>query len=613
MGTTVKSIKDLTDELEKQLKRLTLIHTEIGYEENLKHEKRIELFSSVGSFIVDQVDKAELEKERIIQDTQSAHNSIVSFKRLMGEFAPNKIVFDESKSLKSNLADLQKQVKEVEERYNTRLVNVKELYVQLEDFKVSLGDFVNTSRLMTTEIDVSSLAVNALEEEIQRCEIEYVNRKESVEDGVKQICNMMVVLGIKPENEQDILIDRYYHETLPNNKMALCNQLVSDTSLRYIATRISQLDQQKQEVEFRKEEITQSLKHLWRRLHVEPQQCEIFLMSNRGLTKQELEHYEAELSRLLVLKQERVGDFIQTAREELTALWDQLYYSDSQRRQFQPAFTKEYSDTILEAHENEVSRLQLETEDSKNILELIEKHMKLKKEIEEFEATTRDPNRLFGKGQRDPGRLLREEKFRKRIARELPKVTKELEGFLLEYEAMKGHPFLVYGKSYFDVIYQENNSQENQKPQQTENEKPMVAPKTPNRGIEPRKPVTSPRAVRTVRHMFNTPQSHRVKSLHLTTMESPKIDNSVSVLHRVRENNIKKHKQQKVIKRGHIFDDDDDEESEEDTTDSIPLVKQHPRKRLAVSRTQQSDSDDNLDLGIFDDGPDLSDMSEIDA
>lgn len=100
----------------------------------------------------------------------------------------------------------------------------------------------------------------------------------------------------------------------------------------------------------------------------------------------------------------------------------------------------------------------------------------------------------------------------------------------------------------------------------------MVAPKTPNRGIEPRKPVTSPRAVRTVRHMFNTPQSHRVKSLHLTTMESPKIDNSVSVLHRVRENNIKKHKQQKVIKRGHIFDDDDDEESEEDTTDSIPLV-----------------------------------------
>jgi hypothetical protein len=111
------------------------------------------------------------------------------------------------------------------------------------------------------------------------------------------------------------------------------------------------------------------------------------------------------------------------------------------------------TDEVLEAHENEISRLQLEYEDSKCILELIDKHMKLQRELQDFEATTRDPNRLFGKGQRDPGRLLREEKFRKRINRELPKVTKELEGFLLEYEALKAKPFLVYGKPYFNVIY----------------------------------------------------------------------------------------------------------------------------------------------------------------
>lgn len=160
----------------------------------------------------------------------------------------------------------------------------------------------------------------------------------------------------------------------------------------------------------------------------------------------------------MVLKQERVGDFIYTAREELQGLWNQLYYSETQKKQFQPAFTEELSDTILEAHENEISRLQLELEDSKYILERIEKHMKLKQEIEEFEATTKDPNRLFSnKGQRDPGRLLREEKFRKRISRELPKVRKELEGSLLEYEALKGHPFLVYGKNYYKVISEEEN------------------------------------------------------------------------------------------------------------------------------------------------------------
>lgn len=156
------------------------------------------------------------------------------------------------------------------------------------------------------------------------------------------------------------------------------------------------------------------------------------------------------------MKQERIGDFIQTAKEELASLWDRLYYNEKQRGQFQPDQCDDnITDVVLEAYENEISRLQLELEDSKYILELIEKHMKLKKEVEEFEATTSDPNRLFGKGNRDPGRLLREERFRKRISRELPKVVKELEGALLEYEALKSHPFLVYGKSYFDVIYED--------------------------------------------------------------------------------------------------------------------------------------------------------------
>lgn len=79
-------------------------------------------------------------------------------------------------------------------------------------------------------------------------------------------------------------------------------------------------------------------------------------------------------------------------------------------------------DKILMVYEEEISRLRLELEDSKYIIERIQKYMQLKKEIEEFQDSTKDPNRLFGKGQRDPGRLLREEKFRKRMDRELPKV-----------------------------------------------------------------------------------------------------------------------------------------------------------------------------------------------
>jgi hypothetical protein len=112
--------------------------------------------------------------------------------------------------------------------------------LQLEEFKTAMGDFVDTSMLMSKEVDVSSLAVNALEEEIQRCETEYINRKESVEDGVQQITSLLLLLGIQPTS-QDQLIYNYYHETDPSNKMYLCNQLVSQDNLRYMGTRIGQV------------------------------------------------------------------------------------------------------------------------------------------------------------------------------------------------------------------------------------------------------------------------------------------------------------------------------------------------------------------------------------
>lgn len=39
----------------------------------------------------------------------------------------------------------------------------------------------------------------------------------------------------------------------------------------------------------------------------------------------------------------------------------------------------------------------------------------------------------------------------------------ELEGSLLEYEALKSRPFMVYGKPYLDVIYEANEEAAQQK------------------------------------------------------------------------------------------------------------------------------------------------------
>ncbi|KAI8636609.1 microtubule associated protein-domain-containing protein [Parasitella parasitica] len=627
----------LISSIQEEFKRLTTLQDEIGLESHDKCELNAKFFKSIERFANEKVNEVENDKQHIIQEAKRSQSSILSYKRLMGEYASDKVVLNPSISLQANLADLQNELATVKEKYDERLSAVKELYLQLQEFKQAMGNFVDTSMLMVNDIDVSTLAVHALEDEILRCEVEYIRRKEIIDHGVEQVSNLFVLLGIQPESDRDRLIQQFHIENDPDEKMNLCNILVSEDFMKYISQRAKELQEQRHEVECRKEEIVMSLKHLWNRLHVNQQECDVFLMANRGLTSKDLDKFENELAKLNQLKQERIGDFIQTAKEELASLWDRLYFNEKQRAQFQPDQCGDHiTDVVLEAYENEISRLQLELEDSKYILELIEKHMKLKKEIDEFEATTSDPNRLFGKGNRDPGRLLREERFRKRISRELPKVTKELEGALLEYEALKSHSFLVYGKPYFDVIYGDSDQQSEstavERPKTPHRERnqqsqPYALPRTPRRTEPPstlRKPMTSPRPNKTKRIMFNTPQLHRAKSYNLaTTTVDTRIDTSASILHSIRARNTG-YREQKPIKRGHIFDDEDDDGSEDERqvqnenkapnllkSHSVKRQKQHPAN--IIESQSESDEHIGLDLGIFDDGPDLSDMSEIDA
>lgn len=53
---------------------------------------------------------------------------------------------------------------------------------------------------------------------------------------------------------------------------------------------------------------------------------------------------------------------------------------------------------------------------------------------------------------RDPGKLLREEKMRKRIAKELPKLEADLKKVLEKWEDEYGRPFTVHGERYLDTI-----------------------------------------------------------------------------------------------------------------------------------------------------------------
>lgn len=87
---------------------------------------------------------------------------------------------------------------------------------------------------------------------------------------------------------------------------------------------------------------------------------------------------------------------------------------------------------------------------------MVDKHRSLIKDRNDLAASSQDASRLMARGQkgekRDPTRLLREEKMRKRIAKDLPKVAAELRRALESWEEEYGRPFLVHGDRYVEEL-----------------------------------------------------------------------------------------------------------------------------------------------------------------
>lgn len=78
------------------------------------------------------------------------------------------------------------------------------------------------------------------------------------------------------------------------------------------------------------------LETLWKRLGVEDADIDEFIENNRGSTDEVIQAYESELERMLELKRERMSVFINNARSEIEALWNDLMVGEEERADFAP-------------------------------------------------------------------------------------------------------------------------------------------------------------------------------------------------------------------------------------------------------------------------------------
>ena len=110
----------------------------------------------------------------------------------------------------------------------------------------------------------------------------------------------------------------------------------------------------------------------------------------------------------------------------------------------------DYNDDTLRAHQDEINKLQLKLKEYKPIIVLIERREMIKREREELDASAQDKSRLLSKN--SSVNLLREEKVRRMVSKEMPKIDEKLKSTLKAWESMYGQPFLYHGEHYLHVI-----------------------------------------------------------------------------------------------------------------------------------------------------------------
>jgi protein regulator of cytokinesis 1 len=128
-------------------------------------------------------------------------------------------------------------------------------------------------------------------------------------------------------------------ESLPENQpipIGLENVEPTPGLLQWASSLRASLEETKRRREAHIQAMYDQLEGLWRRMGVSDADMDGFVETHKGSTEETIREYEEELERMLELKRERMGAFVESAREEIVKLWDDLMIGEDERADFAP-------------------------------------------------------------------------------------------------------------------------------------------------------------------------------------------------------------------------------------------------------------------------------------
>ncbi|KAF5136545.1 Anaphase spindle elongation protein 1 [Metarhizium anisopliae] len=469
----------LAQQVNSSIAQLHGLFDEIGVPNHEREARESELFTALSEALNSQVRLVTTEKKDMIDEAKKIITTIRQMETSLDDSKPRRGEYQEDEEFKITyplnrcVQGLREKHIQISRLHKERFEQVKTLVEALESYSSHLEPtFVQIAlpptgpnQSLPPTFDISNTYVEKLDAEFTRVYDEYMRRIASVQALSNQIIQLWAELGV-PQAQQDGAIVKYYRDA--PEQLGLHQE-----DLSRLHTKRDRLSDEKKNRERRLKDLKSAVEALWLKLGIDEGETKTFLNKNRGCGVRQINEFEDELARLNELKRQNLHLFVEDSRVKLQELWDSLYFSEDEMLEFTPAFSDVYSDALLEAHEREVARLEALREQRAPILAVVDKHKSLIKDRDDLAASSQDASRLMMRGQkgekRDPGKLLREEKMRKRIAKELPKVSAEVRKMLERWEDEYGRPFLVFGERYLDEL----------EPEETKRAGPASRSKTP--------------------------------------------------------------------------------------------------------------------------------------
>ncbi|CDS36623.1 protein regulator of cytokinesis 1 [Echinococcus multilocularis] len=300
--------------------------------------------------------------------------------------------------------------------------------------------------------------LNALQADIQRiaAEIAYVPKTEReksllhLESNGREVTSDQILNG----QEEVFNVDEEIRRTAERLKGALPNE----TDLEELKTMRLSLVKEKARLMGTCEELKAYLESMWKRLQKPVEECEVFLKNCEAFTPHSLQLLQTEADACRKERLQTIATYLPNVKAELLDLARTCCLENQESSNLAKIEAKERQDggvELLDYLEHRIEELKFVYQQHRRVYEAIAAFQTSFNALQQVERRLKDPSILSNRG----GILLKTEKEKKKLLKEVEKSEKETLAAIGEYEAEKGQPFVLSnGKTFVQAVEEQRNA-----------------------------------------------------------------------------------------------------------------------------------------------------------